>query len=106
MEINNQLLSYGFGNETEAIQKPQTLLLFSMNNAAKILGKAKGIGRNKLIKLLREKKIIDNQNLATIEMVKAGYFVNRYKRINGIRVNVVYSTLSGLEKIKTIIEEL
>ncbi len=106
MEINNQLLSYGFGNETEAIQKPQTSLLFSMNNAAKILGKAKGIGRNKLIKLLREKKIIDNQNLATIEMVKAGYFVNRYKRINGIRVNVVYSTLSGLEKIKTIIEEL
>jgi len=106
MENNHQLLSYGYGNETEAMQKHQTTMLFSMKNASKKLGEAKGIGRNKLIKLLKEKKIIDNQNLATIEMVEAGYFVNKQKRINGIRFNVVYSTLSGLEKIKTVIEEL
>ena len=106
MENNYQLLSYGYGNETEAMQKHQTTMLFSMKNASKKLGEAKGIGRNKLIKLLKEKKIIDNQNFATIEMVKAGFFVNRYRKINGVSVNVVYSTLSGLEKIKTIIEEL
>ena len=106
MENNHQLLSYGYGNETEAMQKHQTTILFSMKNASKKLGEAKGIGRNKLINPLRKKNIIDNQNLATIEMVKAGFFVNRYRKINGVSVNVVYSTLSGLEKIKTIIEEL
>lgn len=105
MKNNPQFLSYGYGNETEAIKKHQTTMLFSMKYAAKKLGKTKGIGRNKLISLLRKKNIIDNQNRAAIEMEKEGLFVNRYRRINGISVNVVYATLSGLEKIRTIIEE-
>ena len=106
MENNHKLLSYGYVSETEAMQKHQTDMLFSIQNAAKKFGKTKGIGRNKLKNLLRKKNIIDNQNFATIEMVKGGFFVNRYRRINGKSMNVVYSTLSGLEKIKAIIEEL
>ncbi len=105
MKNRNELLSYDFADDIEIIRKSQSLNMYSMKYAADKYGKMKGIGRNKLLKLLREKGIIDKFDCAPENLVRYGYFVNSYRIIKGKGVFSLYSTSAGLKIIKNIIDE-
>ena len=78
-----------------------------MDRVAKVLG-IKGLGRNKLFAVLREKKILDNGNTPYQEFVDRGYFrviEQKYTLPNGeTRINIktlVYQ--KGVDYIRKII---
>lgn len=78
-----------------------------MDRVAKVLG-IKGLGRNKLFAVLREKKILDNGNIPYQEFVDRGYFrviEQKYTLPNGeTRINIktlVYQ--KGVDYIRKII---
>lgn len=105
MKNRNELLTYDFADDIKIIRKSQSLVLYSMKYAADNLGKLKGIGRNKLLKLLREKGIVDKFDCAPENLVRYGYFVNSYRIIKGREVYSLYSTTAGLKIIQNIIDE-
>ena len=66
----------------------------AMKEVAKVLG-IKGLGRNKLFKFLRDKKILDRNNMPYQEYVDRGYFrviEQRYNTNNG-DIKITFTTL-------------
>jgi anti-repressor protein len=77
-----------------------------MDRVAKVIDK--GIGRNKLFELLREKKILDNDNVPYQAYVDRGYFrviEQKYTKPNGEK-HINYKTLvyqKGIDYIRKLI---
>lgn len=78
-----------------------------MDQVAKVIGK-KGIGRNKLFEILREKKVLMNNNTPYQKFVDAGYFrvvEQKYTKPNG-EININIKTLvyqRGVDFIRKLI---
>ena len=76
----------------------------AMKEVAKVLG-IKGMGRNKLFKFLRDRKILDRNNMPYQEYVDRGYFrviEQRYNTNNG-DIKITFTTLvynKGIEYIR------
>ena len=80
----------------------------AMKEVAKVLG-IKGLGRNKLFKFLRDKKILDRNNMPYQEYVDRGYFrviEQRYNTNNG-DIKITFTTLvynKGIEYIRKLLK--
>ena len=80
----------------------------AMKEVAKVLG-IKGMGRNKLFKFLRDKKILDRNNMPYQEYVDRGYFrviEQRYNTNNG-DIKITFTTLvynKGIEYIRKLLK--
>ena len=81
--------------------------LLSMNDTAKILNM--GVGRNKLFKLLRDKKILMNDNMPYQRYVDAGYFkvVESYYMAgdNSVVSKTTYVRQRGVDYIRKLLKE-
>ena len=80
----------------------------AMKEVAKVLG-IKGMGRNKLFKFLRDRKILDRNNMPYQEYVDRGYFrviEQRYNTNNG-DIKITFTTLvynKGIEYIRKLLK--
>ena len=80
----------------------------AMKEVAKVLG-IKGMGRNKLFKFLRDKKILDRNNMPYQEYVDREYFrviEQRYNTNNG-DIKITFTTLvynKGIEYIRKLLK--
>ena len=80
----------------------------AMKEVAKVLG-IKGMGRNKLFKFLRDKKILARNNMPYQEYVDRGYFrviEQRYNTNNG-DIKITFTTLvynKGIEYIRKLLK--
>ena len=80
----------------------------AMKEVAKVLG-IKGLGRNKLFKFLRDKKILDRNNMPYQEYVDREYFrviEQRYNTNNG-DIKITFTTLvynKGIEYIRKLLK--
>ena len=80
----------------------------AMKEVAKVLG-IKGMGRNKLFKFLRDRKILDRNNMPYQEYVDRGYFrviEQRYNTNNG-DIKITFTTLvynKGIEFIRKLLK--
>ena len=80
----------------------------AMKEVAKVLG-IKGLGRNKLFKFLRDKKILDRNNMPYQEYVDRGYFrviEQRYNTNNG-DIKITFTTLvynKGIEYVRKLLK--
>ena len=80
----------------------------AMKEVAKVLG-IKGLGRNKLFKFLRDRKILDRNNMPYQEYVDRGYFrviEQRYNTNNG-DIKITFTTLvynKGIEYIRKLLK--
>lgn len=80
----------------------------AMKEVAKVLG-IKGMGRNKLFKFLRDKKILDRNNMPYQEYVDRGYFrviEQKYNTNNG-DIKITFTTLvynKGIEYIRKLLK--
>ena len=80
----------------------------AMKEVAKVLG-IKGMGRNKLFKFLRDKKILDRNNMPYQEYVDRGYFrviEQKYNTNNG-DIKITFTTLvynKGIEFIRKLLK--
>ena len=80
----------------------------AMKEVAKVLG-IKGMGRNKLFKFLRDKKILDRNNMPYQEYVDRGYFrviEQRYNTNNG-DIKITFTTLvynKGIEYVRKLLK--
>lgn len=81
--------------------------LLSMNDTAKILNM--GVGRNKLFKLLRDKKILMKDNMPYQRYVDAGYFkvVESYYMAgdNSVVSKTTYVRQRGVDYIRKLLNE-
>ena len=80
-----------------------------MGHVAKVLG-IKGIGRNKLFEILRNKKILDKNNIPYQKFVDSGYFrvlEQKYTTPNGeVKINIKTMVFQkGVDYIRKIIKE-
>ena len=80
----------------------------AMKEVAKVLG-IKGMGRNKMFKFLRDRKILDRNNMPYQEYVDRGYFrviEQRYNTNNG-DIKITFTTLvynKGIEYIRKLLK--
>ena len=79
--------------------------LINMANAAKTL-KIKEVGRNKLYAILRDKEIIDKNNIPYQQYINKNYFEVKqtYLRNLDIYISTTYVTPKGLDYIRKIVE--
>ena len=80
-----------------------------MGHVAKVLG-IKGIGRNKLFEILRNKKILDKNNIPYQKFVDSGYFrvlEQKYTTPNGeVKINIKTMVFQkGVDYIRKVIKE-
>lgn len=107
MNENNKLRPYGFVSEDEIASLRSKDTIFTMNIVSRKID-IKGIGRNKLYALLREKGYLDDSNQALEMYVNEGHFVNSFTRrdVGGIHVFTcqVLVTIKGLQLIEELIK--
>ena len=107
MENENVKMGYGVFVSDEIVNKKETL--FTLTKVAKIIDK-KSIGRNKLYKILRDLKYINENNFCLQKYIDEGYFVDSKTRRNAgdfhVFTNQILVTIKGLELIKEIVKTM
>jgi len=83
-------------------------MLITIKKTANIVN-LKGIGRNRLYKLLRTLEYLESNNYAKQKYIDEGYFVNSEtnRKIGGFEryTNQVFITPKGFELIKQLVDE-
>lgn len=108
MEEQKKLSPYRFVSDDEMVSRNANETFFTMKIVSEKLN-IKGLGRNKLYSLLREKGYVDEFNCALDKYVEDGYFTNSktFRDLGGVHgnTNQVLVTIKGLELIKMLVKD-
>jgi phage antirepressor YoqD-like protein len=108
MNENEELRQYGFVSDDEIVSRSANITIFTLKIVSEKLN-IKGLGRNKLYSLLRDKGYIDEFNCALDKYVEDGCFINSktYRDLGGVHgnTNQVLVTIKGLELIKKLVKD-